>query len=171
MIYIIGLDHSLQFERHLEEQHKTEIYTSFLQKSIDLYRPVAVAEEYSKEALNNNISSTARIANQNKITHLFCDPETPDRKKMGYKQTSEIVQKIFEQDKTGKSQMDMDAEAKAIEKKHYFPLRESYWLKQKYNFLLRRFPFRGLSRTRRFPGIIRQKRDKLYNYHARIRCI
>jgi len=135
MIYLAGIDHSLQFERTAEEREKTKIYADFLQKNINLYKPRILAEEYSKEALKNFSSSTLRIANENNILHLFCDPETPERKRIGYKQSGEICDKLFEQDKTGMSQIELEVKAKAIEKIFYFPLREECWFKKLYPYL------------------------------------
>jgi hypothetical protein len=85
MVYLIGVDHIIQYlhnEARVDKATKVEKFVQYLQDNVKSLRVHLIAEEFSIEALNksNATTSTAqKVAGQSNIEHRFCDPTTFER--------------------------------------------------------------------------------------------
>ena len=90
-----------------------------------------IAEEQSVEGLGKNLSLPQQIAQKKNTDHRFCDPDSKERAKMGYRDRHAIGEKLFwGDDGWNLSSDEIDAKAGAIEIARYFPLRERFWLEK-----------------------------------------
>lgn len=89
MLYSIGVGHSVQVDRK-GDFPETEKFKKYLESKIKELRITLIGEEFSKETLSfpyNDIPSTTTqdIAKKLSIEHRFCDPDTEQRKAIGWR--------------------------------------------------------------------------------------
>lgn len=87
MIYLVGVNHDLQFikEDYTEEQMIIiNKFWDFICERIDTIGIKLIAEEMNTEALSkhNAKSYTKEIADKKTLEHQFCDPTTQERRRM-----------------------------------------------------------------------------------------
>jgi hypothetical protein len=132
MVHIIGVAHQAQVTSpgaELTEDQK-QLFDS-LSQLVQEVGATLIAEEQSLEALGNNLSLPQQIAQNNKIEHRFCDPDSNERVVMGYRDRQSIGQEIFFSDEGWElSPAEIDAKAGATEIARYFPLRERFWFER-----------------------------------------
>ena len=93
-IYLIGISHEAQFKKDLPLK---SVFRNYLEKTIKIIKPDLIAEEFSEEALQiNKVNNTIaqKVAEQNSILHIFCDPDSEVRKKIGYPSRMDIKKQL-----------------------------------------------------------------------------
>ncbi|HPG52030.1 MAG TPA: hypothetical protein PLL11_15750, partial [Spirochaetota bacterium] len=97
MVYIIGVDHLVQYNGPVPEQLREE-FRGYLVMIARACRIDLIAEEFSSEALNEVYQATKDTAREAAellhIPHRFCDPEEEDMRKMGIPFFAEILDRI-----------------------------------------------------------------------------
>jgi hypothetical protein len=78
MIYLIGVDHIIQYNGHVNNYKEVAIreFQNYLREQIHTTGAMVLAEEFSDEALRiNNVSTTTvkQVADEVCVQHLFCD--------------------------------------------------------------------------------------------------
>ena len=129
MLYIIGLAHPAQTRRHgVELNDSQKKFSTCLRGIVDIARPAFIAEEFSEEALAeiSEDSIAMEIAFESGIQHRFCDPNSDERRAIGYWDYVSIFIGINEEI----SEEERRRKARAIEICRYFPLREEFWLER-----------------------------------------
>ena len=123
MVYLIGVNHQVQFTNRSSNLSLINNFTSLLEKTALDKDIFLIAEEFSMDALKlwQASACTARdVSKKLKIKHLFCDPSKKEQKKLGYPTQEERA-------KEAGSNLALDIQE--VEKK-YFPIRENYWFKK-----------------------------------------
>ncbi len=127
MLYIIGVDHRVQVRNPaVEKTAEQEYFANLLKKAIDDIQPFFVGEESCAESLADcrEISIVMEVTN-GKVEHRFCDPNSAQKKEIGYRSGREIFPRIK------KERLPIEeafTKAFAIEKGRYFSMRERFWL-------------------------------------------
>jgi hypothetical protein len=137
VFYIVGVAHRVQCKREgTEESSEQEEFRTVLASFIEKNRPVLVAEELSKESLedasegqNAKYNSVAEmVAKSLNIEHRFCDPDSDAREKMGYKNGRQLAQEIATSEGKDPSDQEIKVQGYAIEVAKHWPCREQFWL-------------------------------------------
>ncbi len=136
MVYIIGVDHLVQYNGPVPERLREE-FMDYLVAYSRTCRIDLIAEEFNAEALHDVYhvtKDTAREAAERiGISHRFCDPEENDLRRMGIPCFAEIIDRV-------KNERGIDTpfilndtlreavreDAAAVSKK-YWHLREAFW--------------------------------------------
>ena len=85
-IFLIGIDHHIQYLRESDSPNKETIingFSDFIIENINKFNITLLAEEFSEELLPlNHVKESVlqSISSQQKISHLFCDPNTEERR-------------------------------------------------------------------------------------------
>jgi hypothetical protein len=142
MFYLIGVEHSVQSIS--KDGVETTDHTAFrvcLEESIELYKPVIVAEEYSNDALGaagllkrtSQDFFTKKIASAAGVTHMLCDPDIKTKAEMGYQEKhgwAHHLDALWERIPYS----DRALLSSVLEIAKDFPLRENYWLRELRDF-------------------------------------
>lgn len=93
-IKIIGTNHEYQYLRPEKDSSNFESYLRFVlsQKDFDL-----VAEELSEESISSENASGSvlkKVAFEENIEHLFCDPESKERCELGVRAERDIIREL-----------------------------------------------------------------------------
>ncbi|MFA7300806.1 MAG: hypothetical protein WC069_00645 [Candidatus Shapirobacteria bacterium] len=86
MVYVIGVGHTVQWDKKLSWKETIEFIAELEQLVIDLNIRL-IAEEYSVEVVIREgiqSSTTKDIADKLKIPHRYCDPDKIERAKIHY---------------------------------------------------------------------------------------
>lgn len=127
MIYIHGINHSIQHFRIDKSDLQKDFEHSL--KSFVLKNKIKVcAEEMSKEALNNDKSILCDFSHRQKLTHIFCDPDSKERAVLMIPSQDEIKKQL------GYSGLTIEGSAQdnAInaEQSKYWSMRECFWFEK-----------------------------------------
>lgn len=129
MFYLIGVAHRAQtFENWAALNDGQAQLAGTIRDCIKRFALRVVAEEHSREALGEHHSIAQRLAEEHKLEHRFCDPESEWRKAVGYKGRDDLEVQIAMHSWDPVSADIRCARAGAIELALYFPMRERYWL-------------------------------------------
>ena len=86
MVYIVGVDHLVQYDGPVSEVLRKE-FEQYLEDSVKKYKITLIAEEFSRESLVDVYSakecSARNAANRCGIEHRYCDPEEKEREALG----------------------------------------------------------------------------------------
>jgi hypothetical protein len=142
MFYVIGVEHNVQsIGKDGVETTDHKDFRLCLEEAIDRYKPIAVAEEYSNDALGaaallkrtSQDFFTKKIASEAGVTHMLCDPDVKTKAEMGYQEKygwgyhlDALWERIPYSDRALLSG--------ALEIAKDFPLRENYWLRELRDF-------------------------------------
>ena len=93
MLYLIGVDHSVQHDgRTLYQDSEFKMlrdkFPTFLKRVARKVGATVIAEESSEEVLNkfqSKKSIPCTVASEMDIKHMFCDPSNAERKQLGIK--------------------------------------------------------------------------------------
>lgn len=126
MIYLLGIDHQVQYQK------KTQIsmvFGFYLSKKVKDLNTVFIAEEWSEDSSKiNHIETTVPqdIAKKYNIEHMYCDPDGKERKIIGIPNQAEIKSQL---NITGLV-LEGDSNHGLIiaEAKKYYSIREKFWL-------------------------------------------
>lgn len=127
---LLGLDHGLQIEGSASEWKKFKAYLTDLCLR---EHPDLIAEELNEEAIKKSkgndsvarkIIEVLKKKHSLKIDHLFCDPDSAQRKILGIKCFKKIAQELgYGQGLTHEQELEVDKIWKS-----YWDKRERFWL-------------------------------------------
>jgi len=137
MVYIIGVDHLIQYRGPVHESLMNE-FILFINKLIRDKKITVAAEELSEESLRDvcmSDTSTVRTASESAgIEHVFCDPDDIERKKLGIPYHAEIRDMVKKKmGITEKFILDAGLRSRVEEEtdrlsRTFWPAREEHWL-------------------------------------------
>lgn len=84
MIYLLGIDHQVQHRKAIQT---SKAFALYLSKQVTDLNIRFIGEEWSLDLLKENgVETTVSqdVANKYKIEHMFCDPNSEERKNIGY---------------------------------------------------------------------------------------
>src|ERR1035437_9975398 len=93
MLHLLGVSHLAQARMDgVEKTDAQKAFSGLLKQVIQDVHPVFIAEEQSEENLANSkiISIPKEISDSEGIEHRFCDPNTAERRSIGYLGRDEI---------------------------------------------------------------------------------
>lgn len=136
MVYLIGVDHLVQYSGPVPEPLRLE-FQRFLVESARCFGASLIAEEFSCEALDEvyhaAIGTAREAARALGISHRFCDPEEPDMRRLGIPYFAELVDRVKERrgisdrfilDRDLRESVRREAAGLA---RSYWPAREAFW--------------------------------------------
>ena len=139
MIYLIGVDHLVQYNGPVPEQIRNE-FRSYIIEICRMHGVQAIAEEFSDEALQKVYHAERETAHEAaeilKIGHRYCDPEEKELAEMGIPYYFDVMQEVknkysisgtFIVDDTLREKVKKEA-ADII--RSYWSIREEYWCKR-----------------------------------------
>lgn len=121
MIYIVGVNHEVQMLRNgCSLTWDNRQLQSTVESAIESYDLHLLAEEMHPEILKKEKAQSilSQIAKDHGIEHRFVDPDTSERKAIGYRESGFII----------KNHSLCPVVALAHEIEHQFPKREKFWL-------------------------------------------
>ncbi|HLC99685.1 MAG TPA: hypothetical protein VJC11_01860 [Patescibacteria group bacterium] len=123
MIYLLGINHGVQFQKESEQTKKFLAYLK--QKTRDL-KIVFIVEEWSRDVSRERKVQTTTIedlARDLKVEHQYCDPGEKERKQLGIPSIKETEGVL------GLSRWYSSPDASRVqeEQRKFNPIRESYW--------------------------------------------
>lgn len=133
MIYLIGVNHEVQHNRHFP---RTKAFTKLLSNLVKDFNIKLLAEEWSEDASkvwSVSYSTVEDVARINNIKYLACDPTTKEREMLGIKTEMDITKEVAELSKEPYTKKKSLAYQKTLAPNH--AKREQFWLKQLQDFL------------------------------------
>ncbi|MGA2754209.1 MAG: hypothetical protein ABSE53_10595 [Terracidiphilus sp.] len=145
MFYLIGVNHDAQ--RHppgamlSPDQAKLE---GCLIKAIEQYHPALIAVEENEETLvdrRNGVfivyeSIPRNVARERGIEHLFCEPCSNEKKRIGYMSKSQICLELCASGLLSNCPPGLEGvAAHAVEIAVFFPAREEHWIQKLRRYL------------------------------------
>ncbi len=137
MIYIIGVDHLVQYNGPVPESLRKE-FELFLEETAKKYNIALIAEEFSMESLvevyGAKECSALNASERCGIEHRFCDPEENDRLDLGIPYYFDIRESIKEKYKVRERLIIDNGLRKRIEDetrdkvKSFWDIRERFWV-------------------------------------------
>ena len=129
MIYLIGTTHELQHNGlgSVDEISRNK-FASYLERLTTEYGASLIAEEFNEEALrksNATLGTLKCIADKLKVKHIFCDPDTKERKRIGIPSREKIKSSLGIQGAVYENSVE-DKQIKEEQKK-YHQIREKFW--------------------------------------------
>lgn len=125
IVLLVGTNHSHQYVGY--QNGAAEKFGIYLTMIIDTEAIDLLAEELNEESIKcfRASDSIARlIASERKLNHLFCDPNSIERRNIGIPTTEELRQKFsYGGNPTNKQNSNIETEARV-----YWPIRERFWL-------------------------------------------
>jgi len=136
MVYIIGIDHLLQYNGPVPE-YLLEEFRNFLSARIIEFNISVIAEEFNEEFLFEVLGATEAtakiVAGKSGVDHIFCDPEEHERKVLGIPYYADVrecvklkygIKENFIFDNALRKKVH---EETAAEVKKYWAVRERFW--------------------------------------------
>jgi len=137
MVYIIGIDHLVQYNGPLMPEVLDE-FKEFLTSIINELGISMVAEEFNLEFLNDVLGATEGtakiVAEKSGIDHLYCDPDSEEREILGIPYYADVMDKVKERYGIRDQFItdgDLGKQVKretADEIKRFWSVRERFWL-------------------------------------------
>ena len=97
MIYIVGVDHLVQYDGPVPEILRKE-FKQYLEDSVKKYKITLIAEEFSRESLVDVYGakecSARNAAGRCGIEHRFCDPEEKERGELGIPYYFDVMESV-----------------------------------------------------------------------------
>lgn len=121
-ILVLGTDHRFQFGGSARSERQNAAFCHLLEDLVETHQVRLVAEEMSLDALrdqNQDESTVAAFARQNRVCHLYCDPPASIHSQMGLR--VERNASWFRQVERWSDERIADAIA------HEHRIRERYW--------------------------------------------
>jgi hypothetical protein len=131
-LYLIGTDHCTQYiykQDSLNSKYRVRDFAAHLADEVSRLKIRVLAEELNEEAVTSKAncaiaSNVQRLALGLGIAHVFCDPDSNQRKALGIPSTREIKEQL------GMGTF-LDSRATSLleqEQRKYWTIREKYWL-------------------------------------------
>ena len=129
MIYLVGVNHGVQFVNKTSDDNVTGAFEEYLRAVCTQHGIQCIEEEMSIESLNKWGATRhicKSIADELSIKHIFCDPDSNERKSRGIRSEKEI------RDELGYSQILSQSQVEKLDEvlKSDWPLREEFWLEK-----------------------------------------
>lgn len=127
-ILLIGTSHRFQLEGCGTDGH-WKAFSSFLESLVRRRTVDLIAEELNEEVVSlcQATDSVARaVARRFDIRHLFCDPDSAERDRLGIKRRKEIISDFGY---SGELSQEQSAKVDTVEHGHW-DKRERYWLER-----------------------------------------
>ena len=125
VLYLVGTYHSNQPLGCTEGMYLE--FKEYLPNLCDIESIDLLAEEFSEEALGLWKATTTvaqQLATERQITHIFCDPNTDQRRELGIPNDEELKSKLGYGSILNLSQLKQIS----IEELSFWSIREEYWL-------------------------------------------
>ncbi len=140
MIYLIGVEHKIQYDgSYAKSQQERDKFSIYLKQQVLKLKISLIAEELSEEALRKykgNNSTAKLVAKELNVIHLFCDPNTNERKLAGIPPKEEIKNEIEKNiPKNYIHRYQLRDEKTNEEMKKYHTIREKFWVEKIKNYL------------------------------------
>jgi len=141
MIYIIGVDHLVQYKNTIVTVEVLNRFRDFLGETVKKYGIRMLAEEFHREYLRDVYYSSEAIAESVAVSlgveHRFCDPGSAERERLGIPYYSEIRDRVLESRGLQRTDLVHDPsvgrrvedECRAIDRS-YWKRREEFWLEK-----------------------------------------
>jgi hypothetical protein len=139
MIYLIGVDHLVQYNGPVPEEIRDE-FRSYIVELCRTHGIHAVAEEFSEEALRDVYHATRETAHEAAeilhIEHRYCDPEEKELAEMGIPCYFDVMQNVKNRYSIAGTFILDDALREKVKRetadriRMYWALREEYWYKR-----------------------------------------
>lgn len=97
MIYLVGVNHSVQIEHKNSNLSVISAFEIFLRETCSRYKIKCITEEMSVEALEKWDATRCvckAISDELSINHLFCNPEPDEQKSMGVQSEEEVIKEL-----------------------------------------------------------------------------
>lgn len=137
MIHIVGVNHAFQFINSHTDLVESEQFRSYILRNVQNNKIGCLAEEMNEEWLvtkwNADRCVCREIAKDLGIVHVMCDPNTEERREMGYKTEREIM------GENGLTPLDV-SEIEAFDSKQWRK-REEFWFSKIEPYLTRNILF------------------------------
>jgi len=94
VLHLLGVSHFAQARKAgIEKTEPQKAFCSFLKQIIQDVHPIFLTEKQSEENLANQeiISIPKEISDSERIEHRFCDPNSAERRAMGYLGGADIL--------------------------------------------------------------------------------
>ncbi|MCU0848227.1 MAG: hypothetical protein MUD12_10100 [Spirochaetes bacterium] len=137
MVYIIGVDHLVQYRGPVDEKLLNE-FIMFINELIAEKKITLAAEELSEESLRDvcmSDTSTVKMAAESSgIKHVFCDPDDGERKNLGIPYHADVrdmvkkkmgVEEKFILDAGLRNKVEEETDRLS---RTFWPAREKHWL-------------------------------------------
>ena len=145
MVYLIGVDHLVQYRGPLPETIREE-FLSYILNCCRTHHIRVIAEEFSEEALREVYHSDTDTAGEAAmilgIEHRFCDPEEEDLRRLGIPYFAEIRDEVMKRRGIASSFiLDNDLRASIRREteeiaRSFWPIREQFWYERIQDALL-----------------------------------
>ncbi len=157
MIYLVGVNHDVQFVNRHSDRDVINAFEDYLRDTCREYGVQLIAEEMSIESLKKWGATRyvcKSIADELSVKHVFCDPDSGERRIRRIKLEEEIREEL------GYGHILTDFQVNKLDEvlKTQWPLREQFWLDKILNakgdctlFVL------GRSHIESFSELLRQK--------------
>jgi hypothetical protein len=126
-IFVIGTNHAHQM---LGNKHGFALeFSKFIDLICEGKKIDFVAEELNEEALSKHQATDSvcrTLARKNNITHIFCDPDSTERVRLGIPSFENISEKL----KIGRVFTTEQDYLLKMEERKYWSIRENYWLEK-----------------------------------------
>jgi hypothetical protein len=139
MIYLIGVDHLIQYNGPVPEPMRNE-FRSYIIEICQMHGIQVIAEEFSNEALQKVYHATRETAGEAaeilKIRHRYCDPEEKELAEMGIPCYFDVMQEVKNKYTISSMFIVDDKLRKKVKKetadiiRSYWSIREEYWYKR-----------------------------------------
>lgn len=132
MLHLLGASHFAQARKEgVEETEAQKAFSGFLKQIIQDVHPGFIAEEQSEENLANQekISIPKEISDSEGIEHRFCDPNSAERRSIGYLRGEDILLRHKSLLGSNLPFEECRLKAHAIEMAQHFRKREQFWLR------------------------------------------
>jgi hypothetical protein len=139
MVYIVGVDHLVQYAGPLPESVRGS-FKEYIHQCVARRGIRVIAEEFSEESLHDVYHSSEgtllRLASEMLIEHRYCDPEAADRRKLGIPYFHDLREGV--KDRLGARsayftdcgvRKTVDREASSLARR-FWRIREEYWLER-----------------------------------------
>ena len=125
--YLVGTNHRNQLLGCKDGDGRSMEFKCYLSNLCDIESIDLLAEELSEEALKllkATGSVVRQLATEHRIKHIFCDPNSDQRRELGIPKPEELKSK-FGYGRCLKPNQQAKMEA---EERKYWPIREDFWL-------------------------------------------
>ncbi len=141
MIYIIGVDHLVQYKNNIVPVEVQNRFRDFLGDTVEKYGIRVLAEEFHREYLRDVFFSSEAVvesvAASLAVEHRFCDPGSSERERLGIPYYSEIRDRVLESRGLERTDLvhdpsvgrSVEDECRGIARS-YWKRREEFWLEK-----------------------------------------
>ncbi len=130
MVYIIGVDHLIQYDNTIVPEHLYHQFTDLIKSVVNKNSISLIAEEFSVEAITSVYHAERGILQETAadlgVFHRYCDPEENDRIKIGIPYYAEIRDQVKKKYKI-LQEFILDDSLRATVKRETMELSKQYW--------------------------------------------